>query len=278
MRNRPSAGDIHQVNAPFCRSACQPGRVSHLHAAVGPVGGRDAQEKRHRIGNDFPDSLHHCEHEPVPALLVSTPAVRTGVDERALELMQKIPMGAVDFDSVEANGHSPGGRCGKVGHDTLDVLFAHGRRRRIAVIGLVRWTDCRPAAVVRRDRTRTFRERPVSGGLPPCVRQLGTDPAVHGAVPVHELHDPFPSGSLFIRIEAGIQRADPAHRVDSRRLTHDQRSASGGEGTQVHQVPVVRNPLTSLRMAAVLAHRRDPTPVRDGQRTQGERRKQRRSH
>ena len=55
--------------------------------------------------------------QPVPPLRIAAPGVRAVVDQRALELVQEIAVGAVELDGVEADVDGAGRCGGKIGDD-----------------------------------------------------------------------------------------------------------------------------------------------------------------
>ena len=123
----------------------------------------------------------------------------------------------------------------------------HGRRRRVAVECAGAGTHGVPAALGRRHAALLAGERPVGGRFPAGVRQLGADLGLRGAVAVHEGGDAFPRRGLVVVVEAGVAGADPARGVDGVGLGEDQGRSPGGEGAQMHQVPVCGHALARRR-------------------------------
>ena len=179
----------------------------------------------------FADRVHHGQRQPVPSGLVAAPGVGAVVDQRALELVQQIAMGAVDFDGVEPCVDCPDGGGGKVGNDAVDcpprswLRVPHSRRTPTVPGPTVSQPPSDAGTEPRFPENGQYVEAFAAG-----VRQLGADLGVRRAVAVHKRRDPFPACRLLVVVDSGVQRADPSGCVDGCRLGEDQRRAAGGEG------------------------------------------------
>ena len=127
----------------------------------------------------------------------------------------------------------------------------------------------RPAASRARPGRRA--RRPARGARwRPCARRGRAGCRARRPAP-QERGDPAEASTWRVVPDAEVGRADPALGADRGGLGEDQAGAAGGARREVGEVPVVRDArVRPVGRRGVLAHRRHPDPVGDGQRPQGE--------
>ncbi len=173
-------------------------------------------------------------------------------------------MRGVDLDDVEAGIERARRGLAKAADDSRNLVERQRPRDRIALDErLIRRTDRLPAAVLRSNRARRL-PGPARARLPAGMRELDTGQRL---LRVDEANDAREAGDVAVVVDAEILRADAPIGGDGRRFGHHQRGAADGARGEMHEVPVVREPVN----ARVLAHRRNDDAVGQGQRTQGQR-------
>ena len=102
------------------------------------------------------------------------------------------------------------------------------------------------------------RSTAVRARLAAGVRQLHARDA---ALRVNEADDAREHGDVLVFPDAEILRADAAFGRDRRGFGHHQPGAADGAAAEMHEVPVIGEPV----VARVLAHRRDEDAIGKGE-------------
>lgn len=247
-------------------------------AALGVVGGAEAHEHR-RFGHGGSHGSHDVEQEPRTVLERSAELVVALVRQGRQELVNQVAVSGVNFDEVEAGLDAAAGAVGERLNELLDARGAHrdGRHVRLERDRAGRLGN--PAAAVNGSRAAAGvaaeqgAELGVGARLAPGVGELDRG---GGSLRVDEVGHAAPCADLFIVPDAGVAGRDAALGHDRGRLRHDEAGAAAGERAEVHEVPVGGHAVLLVRR--VLAERRHPEAVTQGQRAEGQGAKQRRVH
>ena len=193
--------------------------------------------------------------------------------------MNQIPVRRVNLNEIEAGLDAAAGPVGERLNELVDARGAHrvGRHVRLERDRARRLGN--PAALVngRGAAACVAAEEGAPLGVDAClaprVRELDRGGRT---LRVDEVGDASPRGDLLVVPDAGVARANAPLGYNGRRLGHDEPGAAAGERAEVHQVPVGGHAV--LRLHRILAKRRHPQSIAQGQRAEGQGAKQHRFH
>ena len=243
------------------------GGVGDGESALGPVGGGEAHEQGHVLGDHVADGVGDAQQQPGAVLQGAAVFVRALVAQRGEELVEEVPVGAVELHEVHAGLHGTAGRGGERGHDVVDALLVQRDGLGEAREGDGGGAHGLPAPVLRRDGPAGVLGAP--GGLRAgLASRVGELHANGRALLVGEVHDPHEGVPLLVVPQSQVPVADAALGHDGARLHHHGPRPTGGERSVVHEVPVGGHAVLPER--GVLAHGRDPQPVADREAAEGD--------
>src|SRR5262245_56511316 len=165
--------------------------------------------------------------------------------------MNQIPMRPMDLENAKAGIACATSGRGKRRDDSTNAIARERLRRRIIVGEPNRaWRhDVFPTAFALRNRAIAF-PWPARARLATGVRQLHPS---NTALLVNEMNDALERLDVIVTPDAEVLRANAGLRQDRCRFCHYKSCAANSPTTEMHEVPVVRQPIN----ARVLTHRRD---------------------
>ena len=183
--------------------------------------------------------------------------------------MHEVAVAGMQFDQVIADAFGTADRGDVVRLELRNVVQRHRPRHMPAlIIGERRRRHRLPGALLLRQRLATERRwqgRSLAAGMAKLDAMLGN------AILPAEIDDPLQRPLIVIGAERCAFQRDPAHHVDIGRLGHHQPAgAAQRELAKLQYVPVGGRALDRI----VLAHRRHDDAVRQGKRSERDRRKQ----
>ena len=185
------------------------------------------------------------------------------IGDRGKELAQQIAVRRVQFDGIDIETRRPFGGLNKGTQDTVHFDPAHRVRRRPAVgKGQVR-RGCRRPPAGRRVKSRAAVPWQGGGSLASGVGELQGD--LGFSVPAAKPNDAVEGLLLFVVVQPQTSRRDSALGLDAGRLHGHHSGARKRQAAQMHEMPVVGDPVLSR----ILAHGRDENAVGDFQSAQG---------
>lgn len=208
--------DVQHIHPVLGQDLRQAHRVGQGPALLGPealdllepVGRRDAQEQRHRLGNGGAHRIHDLERQPRAVLERAAVLVGAMVRHGRQERVQQVAVRVVDLDEVEPGLHRAPRRRGEALTHLIDIRLRHllGHANILVVRHRAGPLDAlRPPAVLDRRPRRKRQERRYRAGLAPGVRQLDAQLLV---LRVREVDDALPRRDLRVLPQAGAVRRD----------------------------------------------------------------------
>ena len=258
-RVRPGR-DVQDVDARGHEQGRELGGVLAGQAALGPVGGRQADVQDRGVVNGLAHRPDGLEGEAAPAGWRAAELVVAGVGQGREELVDEVAVGPVELDDVVARRRGAARGVGEGGRRRGDLLPGERPRRGVAGVGdgagrhqvpALDGGGAGPGGVVGAPRG--------SARLAAAVAELD---AGQGAGGVNRLDDAAVAGDLGVVPQAqvgGGQAAVGGHRGG----LHDHGAeAAGGAGGVVQDVPVGGDAVVGVD--GVHAHGRQPQAIAGG--------------
>src|SRR6185312_13092934 len=196
-----------------------------------------------------PNRPHDLQEKPDAPLEDATPRVVPPVRNGRQKLVNQIPVRRMYLDDVKPRLPRPRRSPRKRLNDGGNLPLRQRSRRLIAVVERHRTGRHNRAPPRRRREWLPPFPRPRRRSFAAGVREL--DPRDR-PLRAQKPRDPRERFDLFVLPEPEILRTDPPARLDRRRLRHDQPRPSDRATPEVHEMPLVREPVG----ARILAHRR----------------------
>ena len=178
--------------------------------------------------------------------------------------MSQIPVCGMKFDKVVAGFNRSLGCLGKSPGDLLDLRNRHpvGSPWKVFPEGLGTRSPWLPSALLLGDQTVAI-PRARSAGFSTGVGKLDSR---NGTMRFEKLRDLSKRFNLPILPESGAIRSDPPARLNCRGLGDDKARSANCHAPKMHEMPVIC--IAVLR--TILAHRRDPDSVANGDAADGQ--------
>ena len=253
--NLSAGGAVDQVDAMRAEEARKGNGFVDGPAALGPIGGGDADEER-QVRRPAARTASTTSSSEADAVLEAA-AVGVGalIGERREELVNQVAVGGVDLDEVKAGGEGAMRGLGEGVDDGVDSGLIEGLRYCVAGgEGDGAGRDGLPAAFLGRWSSRSPANGRRHAGFAAGVGEL--DSGTH-ALRVDEASDALQVGNVRVFPDAQVGGRDAAFRDDGGGLKHDEACAALGAAAEVDKMPVVGEAV----LRGVLAHGRDADAV-----------------
>ena len=230
-----------------------------LDLPAGPVRAGEPDEQRLVSRPCGPHCLRAFQDQPHPPGTVATVGVRAPVGGGREELVEQVPMTAVELDHPVSGGIGSPGRVGEGSDDVRDVDDGQCSGQSRALADRHRAPRDRFPRVPVRDPG-VGRQR--AAALPRCVEarlapRMHELDSRHGAARLHQAVDAGETVDELVRPDAEVAEGFAATALHAGALLEHESGATVGEPTEVHEMPVRR---VAVR-TAVLPHGRNDDPV-----------------
>ena len=218
--------------------------VAEMRTKTGSPAGNSAARAR------TPAAENACGFRELPPY-----SVCAEVAEGREEFVQQVTVGRVHLDELETGGQRPSDGLLERRHDVVQSRLVEGDRRRIpfAERNGTR-PDDGPAPALRCLQSGAAEPGNIAARLAAGVGQLNAGDCSLG---MNEAGDARQGLDVLVAPNAHVLRRDSSLGGDGRRLDHDQSDAACRPAAQMHEVPIVGQPV----VGAVLTHRRHDDPI-----------------
>ena len=228
-------------------------------AALGPVGGGDAEPEGQALGPDVADGCDDLAQEAGAVVEAAAVVVGAGVDQRREKLVDQVAVGGVDFDQFEAGLEGAAGGFGKGVDDGGDAFGGERfgldgfRGERLGGGGV----DGTPAAFGDGHGRAVLAPGHGGGGLEAGVGELGSG---DGAVVAKKADDAREVLDVRVLPDAEVGGTDAAFGEHGVGFGEDRAGSADGAGAEMDEMPVVGEAV----FAGVLAHGGDGDAITEG--------------